>query len=278
VGPAKPSMEDVAEESFRLMTEDPLQFFFGMRISNGKTPMRRLIAAAQEENKEAPVVDLVDMLLVENDEGSAALNEYQLLDSEAHLDVAEVPLNEHCQVPFEVAEDIDRELFEFLEYAKEEPVPSADIRGLSKVELSPGVREIQTATLSSDSEVKSVALIGSDTHPALSHSPATTVKTLDKNTCTQCFKTFNRPADLRRHVNSIHTDAPRNFVCEICGDSFKQKWHLNSHLQGIHSGKKPYECPTCQFPFARKSDMSKHVRVVHEKATKRKIDPLVSAQ
>jgi len=86
-----------------------------------------------------------------------------------------------------------------------------------------------------------------------------------RSSCDSCGKFFTRLSDLRRHMRTVHEDGPRTFQCEICHASFKQKWHLNTHVQGIHSGEKPFGCEECELTFARKSDLSKHVRVVHLK-------------
>ncbi|KAF2459382.1 hypothetical protein BDY21DRAFT_338092 [Lineolata rhizophorae] len=41
------------------------------------------------------------------------------------------------------------------------------------------------------------------------------------------------------------------FVCSICGDSFKRLEHMSRHKLS-HSDDKPYCCPTCSKSFTRK--------------------------
>lgn len=39
--------------------------------------------------------------------------------------------------------------------------------------------------------------------------------------------------------------------CEICGLELRSNSHLNRHLR-VHSGEKPFECPTCGQKFAQR--------------------------
>ena len=39
------------------------------------------------------------------------------------------------------------------------------------------------------------------------------------------------------------------------------KTTLNRHVQGVHEGKKPFECSICNIKFARKEYLKKHVSV-----------------
>ncbi|KAI1892426.1 hypothetical protein AGOR_G00133230 [Albula goreensis] len=50
----------------------------------------------------------------------------------------------------------------------------------------------------------------------------------------------------------------RKFACTQCGKAFKHKHHLKEHLR-IHSGDKPYKCPTCMKRFSHSGSYSTHV-------------------
>ena len=45
---------------------------------------------------------------------------------------------------------------------------------------------------------------------------------------------------------------------------FTQKGHLNSHIAGVHKGKKLFECKICDAKFARRDSLNKHFDSVHE--------------
>ncbi|KAG7281528.1 hypothetical protein CRUP_007562, partial [Coryphaenoides rupestris] len=54
-----------------------------------------------------------------------------------------------------------------------------------------------------------------------------------------CNKIFMIDRYLQRHVKLIHTDE-RNYICDQCGQTFKQRKHLSVH-QMRHSGAKPLQ-------------------------------------
>ncbi|XP_069757972.1 zinc finger protein 276 isoform X2 [Narcine bancroftii] len=55
-----------------------------------------------------------------------------------------------------------------------------------------------------------------------------------------CNKVFLIDRYLQRHVKLIHTEE-RNYICDECGQTFKQRKHLSVH-QMRHSGAKPLHC------------------------------------
>lgn len=54
-----------------------------------------------------------------------------------------------------------------------------------------------------------------------------------------CNKVFMIDRYLQRHVKLIHTEV-RNYICDECGQTFKQRKHLLVH-QMRHSGAKPLQ-------------------------------------
>lgn len=59
-----------------------------------------------------------------------------------------------------------------------------------------------------------------------------------------------------------------NFLCEICGKGFVRKYTKRFHMQLHYSkNKKPHKCIAagCDMKFARKADLSRHHKSVHQK-------------
>ncbi|XP_044267714.1 zinc finger protein 484-like [Tribolium madens] len=100
-----------------------------------------------------------------------------------------------------------------------------------------------------------------------------------------CPKMFNRKQSLHNHIASIHSEK-RNFLCNICGASFKNRDNLRYHMKKHtgaphlctycgrtfmqaghlkyhmwrHTGEKPYKCNKCHKGFVSKWVLTMHVK------------------
>ncbi|XP_068116786.1 zinc finger protein 276 [Hyperolius riggenbachi] len=72
-----------------------------------------------------------------------------------------------------------------------------------------------------------------------------------------CNKVFMIDRYLQRHVKMIHTEE-RNYICDQCGQAFKQRKHLSVH-QMRHSGAKPLQCEVCGFQCRQRASLKYHM-------------------
>lgn len=72
-----------------------------------------------------------------------------------------------------------------------------------------------------------------------------------------CNKVFMIDRYLQRHIKLIHTEE-RNYICDECGQTFKQRKHLSVH-QMRHSGVKPLQCEVCGFQCRQRASLKYHM-------------------
>ena len=75
--------------------------------------------------------------------------------------------------------------------------------------------------------------------------------------CNHCEKTFNRRANLVRHMH-IH-DAVKRFPCTQCSKRFTERHHLEAHRR-VHASIRPFVCPQCNHAFSDRSNCARHIQ------------------
>ena len=73
-----------------------------------------------------------------------------------------------------------------------------------------------------------------------------------------CDRRFSRSDELARHFR-IHT-GHKPFQCPTCQRAFSRSDHLTTHLR-THTGERPYSCEICDRRFSRSDEKTRHMRV-----------------
>ncbi|KAG7165588.1 Zinc finger protein 768-like 1 [Homarus americanus] len=76
--------------------------------------------------------------------------------------------------------------------------------------------------------------------------------------CPHCDYKTKRNHTLKRHME-LHLES-RNFMCEICGNSFQALATLKDHHNFVHSDERNYKCSECNKSFKNKSSLARHCR------------------
>ncbi|KAF5402845.1 Zinc finger protein 26 [Paragonimus heterotremus] len=81
----------------------------------------------------------------------------------------------------------------------------------------------------------------------------------------QPIRTASLSVDLQPRflVTTIAGSQPsisRQFVCNECGTTYRQKVHLRKHILTQHIQRKPHECPLCSYRTVEKSHLTVHLR------------------
>ncbi|KAL1513085.1 hypothetical protein ABEB36_002556 [Hypothenemus hampei] len=97
------------------------------------------------------------------------------------------------------------------------------------------------------------------------------VKSEGNKSCTICSKSFNKPFQLRLHMNIHYLERP--FRCDSCSVSFRTKGHLQKHERSAsHYSKlssapaqsssepRPFKCSDCNIAFRIHGHLAKHLR------------------
>lgn len=79
--------------------------------------------------------------------------------------------------------------------------------------------------------------------------------------CRKCKASFESLDDFKNHMNE--SKACWLYVCNTCGERFKQVHLKEHHLESVHGKKKKHSCPQCSETFDSRSRFSVHFKYAH---------------
>lgn len=82
------------------------------------------------------------------------------------------------------------------------------------------------------------------------------IHSTDRHTCEFCAKKFVHKIHYQTHLKR-HSEE-RNFACENCPKSFKERRELARHIQIVHTANRPFQCDECNRSFALKYMLTRH--------------------
>ncbi|CAG5127912.1 unnamed protein product, partial [Candidula unifasciata] len=77
-------------------------------------------------------------------------------------------------------------------------------------------------------------------------------------TCTECGKVTK---NMKRHME-LHQQNRMQIPCPICS-KIVLKTGMSSHMRTVHSGRKPYKCPHCEYASAFRGNLNTHIKGMH---------------
>ena len=130
-------------------------------------------------------------------------------------------------------------------------------------DVQPVVPEITVKEQSETDDAKSKSLAPSEKVDGFKFS----IVEEKEQKCEFCDLTFVHKVERLKHVKAAHTDPsdPDTYVCSTCSKKFRTINLLRSHFRSeIHTNNKEFQCEMCAKLFARQSNLTKHVNVVHK--------------
>ncbi|XP_052278695.1 zinc finger and BTB domain-containing protein 17-like isoform X2 [Dreissena polymorpha] len=87
---------------------------------------------------------------------------------------------------------------------------------------------------------------------------STTGESEEGDPCPECGKVSK---NLKRHME-LHQQNRMQIPCPICG-KVVLKTGMSSHMRTVHSGRRPYKCPHCDYSSAFRGNLNTHIKGMH---------------
>ena len=85
-------------------------------------------------------------------------------------------------------------------------------------------------------------------------------KRIDCEVCGKSVKKSRKKEHMRVHTGE------KPYVCELCGELFRYRTNMTTHVKNIHLRPKyphPIKCPVCPYKFKEARDMIGHYDACH---------------
>lgn len=82
----------------------------------------------------------------------------------------------------------------------------------------------------------------------------------------RCKDSFDSEGAMKHHVTNYHAKGIKNtYECHLCRKSFAGRQVIQRHSQSVHTGLRPFMCPSqsCWKRFASKLTLKRHVDSIH---------------
>ncbi|XP_037029072.1 zinc finger protein 2 homolog [Bradysia coprophila] len=77
--------------------------------------------------------------------------------------------------------------------------------------------------------------------------------------CDRCPNRYKQKSHLDRHMD---THLGVKYPCEVCQKEYSKQWSLKMHMF-THSAEKPFQCTDCTLSFVRKDKFKAHIKAYH---------------
>ena len=104
-------------------------------------------------------------------------------------------------------------------------------------------------------------------HISLVHDEIGSTKPNKQLKCDICEVTFTQSGSLNIHIRTRHEN--KGSECDLCKRVLHNKHFLEYHIRAIHQNKKNYQCCICQKSFNMQSQMTNHMKKIHEEKKKK---------
>lgn len=83
--------------------------------------------------------------------------------------------------------------------------------------------------------------------------------------CNECGRKFAEKSNLKKHQQARHGAATKPHPCPDCNKVFNFSDGLRRHINNCHLGLRPYKCAVegCQSAFKQRTHLQKHLQSVH---------------
>ena len=73
-----------------------------------------------------------------------------------------------------------------------------------------------------------------------------------------------KPENFDETIAALDISSVKQFKCKNCNALFKRKSNLTRHIKEVHEKKKPFQCKICNSTFTQKHSLISHIKAIHD--------------